>query len=115
MIRSPDFFRHHDRFRLFQRFAGRGWNRDQQGLFAIDEVAGIEGRQLEAVAVRDGICWASLNAIAAKNTAVVVDVIDLGVALSAADAVLFRVLSSLNINAVGRARSSAEEAGHTLL
>jgi hypothetical protein len=66
------------------------------------------------VAVGDGVSRAGFNAVAAKDTAVVVDVINLGVSLSAADAVLFSVLGSLNINAVRRAGGGAKKAGHAL-
>ena len=92
--------------------AGVGGHRHQQRLFTIDQVAGVEGRKFETVAVRDRVSRAGLNAVSAENAAVVVDVIDLGVALGAANAVLFRVLGGLNVNAVGRAGSSAEETGN---
>lgn len=73
---------------------------NEQRFFAIDKVAGVEGRQLEAVAVGNGVSRAGFNAVAAEDAAVVVNVIDLGVTLSAADAVLFSVLGSFNVNAV---------------
>src|SRR6185437_10546229 len=49
-----------------------------------------------------------------EDAAVVINVIDLGVTLGAADAVLFSVLRGLNVNAVGRAGGGAQEAGNTL-
>src|SRR5579864_5010330 len=105
-------FRHHHWLLRSQRFAGVGGNGDQQSFFAIDQVAGIEGGQLKAVPVRDGVRWAGLNAIAAEDAAVIVDVIDLGVALCAAYAVLFSIFGGLNVNAVGRTGGRAKETGH---
>src|SRR5262249_34376848 len=46
--------------------------------------------------------------------AVVVDVIDLGVPLGAADAILFGVLRGLDVDAVRRAGRGAKETGHAL-
>src|SRR5689334_10037441 len=88
--------------------------RRQELLLTINKIAGVVGGQLKAVAVRDGVSGAGLNAVAAEDAAVVINVVDLGVALSAADAVLRRVLSGLNVNAVRRTRGGAEEAGHAL-
>src|SRR6266481_5034854 len=104
---------HHWNLRL-QRFARIGWDRHQQCLFAIDQIAGVKSRQLEAVAMGNGVRGAGLNAITAEDAAVVVNVIDLGVALRAADAVLFRVLRRLNVNTVGRACRRAQKTGHAL-
>ena len=60
----------------------------EQLLLAINQVAGVVGGQLEAVAVGDGVCRAGLDAIAAEDAAVVIDVVDLGVALGPADAMV---------------------------
>ena len=57
--------------------------RRQQLLLAIDEICGVEGRQLKAVAVGDGVGGASLYAEAAKNAAIVVNVVNLRVTLGA--------------------------------
>ena len=110
---SP-LFGNNDCFLRRKRLAGVWRYGNKQRFFAIDKVAGVEGREFEAVAMGDGVSWAGFNAVAAEDAAVIVDVIDLGVALSAADAVLFSVLSGLNVNAVGRARSRAKEAGYAL-
>src|SRR5215471_1592680 len=91
--------------------SGSATYRNQKFLFPVHQVAGIEGRQLKAVAVRDGIGGTGFHAVAAEDAAVVVDVIDLGVTLGAADAVLFRVLRCFDVNAVGRARCRAQKAG----
>src|SRR5215469_6030765 len=89
--------------------------RGQQLLLAINQVAGIIGSQLKAVPVGDGVSGTRLDAVAAEDAAVVINVVDLRVALSAADAVLFSVLSRFNVNAVRRTRGCAQETGHTLL
>ncbi len=67
------------------------------------------------MAVGDGIGGAGLDAVAAEDAAVVVDIVDLGVALGAGDARLFSVLCGFDVDAVGGAGGSAEEAGDTLL
>ena len=65
--------------------------------------------------MRDRVGRASLHAVAAEDTPVVVDVVDLGVALGRADARLLGVVRRLYIDAVGRTRRRAQKAGHTLL
>jgi hypothetical protein len=112
---SGSFLRHNDRLLWSQRLAGVGGHGYQQSFFAINQVAGIERCQFETMAVGDGVCGASLDAISAEDAAVVVDVIDLGVAFGATDAVLFRVFGRLNVNAVRGARSRTQETGHALL
>src|SRR5215470_10788476 len=74
--------------------------RRQQLLLAIDQIGGVERSYLEAMTVSDGIRRACLDAISAENAAIVVNVVNLGVALGAADAVLSRVLSRLDINTI---------------
>src|SRR5260370_20561546 len=91
------------------------WHGGQHLLFAIDQVGGIEGRNFEAVPVGDGIGRAGLYAVSAKDAAVVINVIDLGVTLGPADAVFSRIFRRLNINAVGRTSRRAQEAGPALL
>ena len=103
---------HHDRLLRIERLAGIRGNLYQQGLFAINEITGVECCEFEAVAVCDGVCGAGLNAITAEDAAVIVDVIDLGVTLSAADALFFSIVRRLNINAVGRARRRAQKTGY---
>src|SRR5579872_6734441 len=63
----------------------------------------------------DGIGRAGFDAISAEDAAVVVDVVDLGIALGATDTVLLGVLCGLDVNAVGRARRRTQEAGYALL
>ncbi len=83
-------------------------------LFAVDQVAGVETRDFEAVPVGDRIRWTGLDAVSAENTAVVVDVINLGVALRAAHSMLGRVLRRFDINAVRGTRRRAQETGDAL-
>src|SRR5579859_4145242 len=90
------------------------WPGGQHLLLTVHEIGRIEGRQFKSVAVRDRVRRTRLYAVTAKNASVVVNVINLGVALGATDAVLRRVLSGFNINAVRRAGGRAEEAGYTL-
>src|SRR5579859_2068309 len=78
------------------------WLGGQHLFFAIDQTGGVEGGNLEAVAVSNGVGGAGLDAVAAEDAAVVVNVIDLGIALGAADAVLGGILGGLNINAIRR-------------
>ena len=63
------------------------WPGGQHLLLAVNQIAGVEGGQFKSVTVRDRIGRASLYAISAKNAAVVVDVVNLRVALGATDAV----------------------------
>jgi hypothetical protein len=88
------------------------WPRGQHLLLAHDQIGRVKGRQFKAVTVRDGISRTGLHTVSAENTAVVVDVVDLGVALSAADAIFSGVLGSLDINAVGWAIGRTQEAGN---
>jgi hypothetical protein len=119
LARLPDLpqalLRHDDRFLRRERLAGIGGHGYQQSFFAINQVAGIERRQFKAMAVGDGVSGAGFNAIAAEDAAVVVDVIDLGVAFGATDAVLFGVFGRLNVNAVRGASGRTQETGHALL
>ena len=77
---------------------------------AVEELQ--EGFSLMTELVHGG---AGFHAIAAENAAVVVDVIDLGVALAAADAHLIGVFGGFDIDAVGRAGRRAQETGDALL
>ena len=97
-----------------RRLLGRGqrFDRQEHVFFAHDEVGGVEGGQLEAVAVGDGVGGAGFNTVAAEDAAVVVDVVDLGVALGGGDANFLGVLRGLDIDAVGGAGGGAQEAGY---
>src|SRR6266851_534316 len=65
--------------------------------------------------MRDRVSRASFHAVPAENTSIVIYVVDAGVALGAADAILGSIIGGFNIDAVGRAGRGAKEASHTLL
>ncbi len=87
---------------------------DEEVFLTHDEVGRVEGGEFESVTVGDGVSWAGLDTVAAEDAAVVVDVVDLGVALCGGDACLFRVFRGLNVDAVRGAGSGAEETGDAL-
>jgi hypothetical protein len=88
---------------------------NQEVFFAHDQGGSVEAGEFKAVTMRDGVGGTCFDAVAAEDTPVVVDVVDLSVALGGGDAYFFSVLRSFDVNAVRRAGGSAEEAGHTLL
>ena len=101
LVRADDIWKH------------RSWN--EEIFFAHDKGRGIEAGEFEAVAMRDGVGGTGFDAVAAEDAPVVVDVVDLGVALGGGDANFFGVLRGFDVNAIRRAGGGAEEAGHTLL
>src|SRR3990167_5239193 len=106
------------RGRLFWLLTSNFWLlacRSQQLFFAVDQAGDVVAGQLEAVAVGDGVGGAGLHAVAAENAAVVVNVIDGGVAFSGADAPLGGVVGGFDVDAVRRAGRRAEEAPHAFL
>src|ERR1700686_1449806 len=86
------------------------WPGGQHMLLAVHQIAGVEGRQFKSMAVSDRIGGARFHAIAAENAAVGVDVVDLGVAFRAADAVLGGVFCGLDVGTIRWTRSGAQEA-----
>src|SRR5439155_13209926 len=58
---------------------------------------------------------AGFYAVSAKNAAVVIDVVNLGVPLRAANALLCSVLGRLNIDAICRTVGSAQKTGDAFL
>ena len=90
------------------------WRSRQHLLFAVHQIRRAKCRQLESVPVSDGVGRARLHAISAKNAAVVVNVVNLGVTLGAAYSMLGRILRCLDVNAVRRTIRRAKEASHTL-
>ena len=87
---------------------------DEQVVLSHDKGGRVEAGEFESVTVGDGIGGTGLDAVATEDAAVVVDVIDLGVALGGGDAQLFGVLGGLDIDAVRRTGGGAEEAGDAL-
>ena len=86
----------------------------QHLLFAVNQIAGVERGKFKPVAMRNRVRRAGFYAISAENAAVVINVVNLGVALRAANPVLCRILRRLNIDAIRRAIGRAQEAGHAL-
>ena len=85
------------------------WPGGQHLLLAHHEVGSIKACQFKTVAVRDGVGRTRFHAVSAENAAVIVDVVDLGVALGAADAIFRSVFCGLDVNAVGWAGRRAQE------
>ena len=83
-------------------------------LLAVDQVAGVECRQFESVTMGDCVGRARFHAVSAENAPVVIDVVDLGVALGAAHAILRGVFGGLDVNAIRRTRGRAQKASHAL-
>jgi hypothetical protein len=102
---------------IFRRLydVGKFWRWNEQVFLAHNQIGGVQRGEFEAVAMGDGIGGARLDAIATEDAAVVVYVVDLGVALSAGDAYRFRVLGGLDVDAVRWTSGGAEEACDTLL
>src|SRR5215210_8096036 len=87
----------------------------QQHLLREDEVGAAVVGHLVVVAHRDRVERARDLAVAAEDAAREVDLVDGGVALAGADAVLRRVLGGDDADAVGRAGGRAERAADALL
>ena len=64
--------------------------------------------------MRDGVGRAGFHAVTAKDAAVVIDVVDLGVTLRSAEALLFGVFGGFDIDAVGGTGGGAKKAGYAL-
>src|ERR1017187_7691901 len=78
-----------------------GWHRSEHLFFAINQIGRVESREFKSMTVGDGIGGASLDAISTENATVIVDVVNLCITLCPAHPVLFRVLGSLYVDAVG--------------
>jgi len=75
-------------------------SRGEHLFFAVDEITGAEGGDFESMPVGDGIRRTGFYAISAENAAVVIDVVDLGIALGAAYAILFGIFRGFDVDAV---------------
>lgn len=94
--------------------AGSGFGRGpgfEELFFAINHGVDVIGSELEAVAVSDGVGGASLDAIAAKNAAGIVDVVDLGVTVGVGDAIVGGVFGGFDVNAIRGTRGGAQKTG----
>jgi hypothetical protein len=86
---------------------------DEKIFFAHYQAGGIEAGKLEAVAMRDSVGRAGLNTIATEDAAVVVDVVDLGIALRGGDTILGCIVCGLDVDAVRGAGGGTKETGNT--
>src|SRR6185312_14539583 len=93
----------------FQREVSAFGHWHQHLFLAVDQRGGVIAGDLEAMAVGDGVGGAGLHAISAEDAAVVIDVVDLGVAFAAADAQLGSILGRFDIDALRRARGRAQK------
>src|SRR6202167_3990905 len=88
------------------------WPGGQHLLLAVNQIAGVESGEFEAVSVSDRIRGTRLDAVSAEDTSVVVDVINLGVAFRPTHSMLGRILRRLDVNAVRGTRRRAQETGY---
>src|SRR5437868_779715 len=84
-------------------------NRDQHLLLAVNQGGGVVAGDLESVSMGNGVGGARLHAIAAKDATVVIDVVNLGITLAAADTELIGIFGRFNIDAIGGTRGGAQE------
>src|SRR2546423_9141000 len=87
----------------------------QQLLLAVDQIAGTERCEFESMSMRNGIGRARFYTIPAKDTSIVVDVINLSVALRSRNTVLCGVLVCLDVNTVRWTRRRTQKTGHAFL
>src|SRR2546427_9826541 len=67
------------------------------------------------MSMSDGVSGTGLNTITAEDAAGIIDIIDFRVALAGGNAFGVGVLGGLDVDAVGRTGSGAEEASHKLI
>lgn len=89
--------------------------RVEQAFLAVEESVDIVRGEFERMTVRDGVGGACLDAIATKNAARVIDVINAGEALASGDALRIAVLGRLDVDTIRRASSRTQKTSHTLL
>src|SRR5450631_2234291 len=97
------------RFVGHDRRLGACRHRGKHVLFAFDQRGSIIAGRFESMAVGNRVGGARLYAIPAENTAIVIDVVDLGVALAAGNPRGGSVLGGFDIDTVGRACRGAQE------
>ena len=83
------------------------WHSRQHLLFAINQIPRVERGNLKPVPMRNRISRTSLHTIPTKNTSVVIDGIDLGVAFGAAYSVFGGIFGGFDVDAVGGAGGGA--------
>src|SRR5260370_27572442 len=89
------------------------WPGGQHLLLTVNQIARAKRRQLKAVPMCNRIGRASLHTIPAKDTSVVVDVVDLRVSFGATDATFGGVFGGFDVDTIRRAGGGTEEAGDT--
>ena len=82
-------------------------------LLTVNQIARAKGRQLKAVPMCNRIRRASLHTIPAKDTSIVIDVVDLRVAFGATDAMFGGVFRGFDVDTIRRAGGGTKEAGYT--
>jgi hypothetical protein len=82
--------------------------------FAIQQRIDVVGSKLNTVPVSDGVRGASFDAIAAKNAARIVDVVDLRVALAGGNAIRVGIFGGFDVDAVRGTGSGAQKTAHAL-
>lgn len=83
--------------------------------FAVDQRIDIVWGEFDAVSVSNRVGGARFDAVAAKNTARIINIVDSCVPLAGRDALGFDIFRGLDIDAIRRARGGAEKAGYALL
>lgn len=94
--------------------AGSGFRRGpgfEELFFAINHGVDVIRSELEAMPVSDGVGGASFDAIAAKNAAGIIDVVDLGVTVGVGDAIVGGVFGGFDVNAIRGTRGGAKKTG----
>lgn len=97
----------------------RSWRagrpRLEELFLAVNHCVDVVRGQIDAVPVRNRVSGAGLDAIAAKNAARIINIVNAGVALAGGDALRVSILRGFNINAIRGAGRSAEEAAYAFL
>jgi hypothetical protein len=92
------------------------WGPGFEKLFlAVDEGVDVIGGELDVVTVGDGVRGAGVYAIAAKDTAGIINVVDAGIAFTGGDAIGFSIFGGFDINTIRRARGSAKKTADAFL
>src|SRR5882724_7831222 len=87
----------------------------QHLFFAVNQIAGTKCGNFKTMSMGDGIGRASFYAVSAENAPVVINVVDLGVALGAAYPVLLSVFGGFDVDAVRRTGRRTKETSYALL
>lgn len=77
-----------------------GRPRLEELFLAVNHCVDVVRGQIDAVPVRNRVSGAGLDAIAAKNASVIVNVVNLGVTLRSTDPLLLGVIRGFDVNAV---------------